>query len=176
MYDRETDSYWPQILGEAVNGNREGEEIDTFPVFWTTWEQAKAKYSDALVLSTETGTFRDYNSDPYGSYDKGDSYYNSGGPFFPVMHTSNEFSEKKVVVGIKNGDNVLALDPELVKTKGSLEFDLGNETHSAIYDEGLGAVRVYKGNLDDENKTWQTSFDVFWFAWYAYYPETEVLK
>ena len=97
MYDRQTDSQWPQILGVAIAGPNKGVVLDEIPLVWTTWGQWRAKYPQTLVLSTETGFFRAYGSDPYGSYDRSGTYYDSGPPFFPVMAADPRFPDKHVV-------------------------------------------------------------------------------
>lgn len=66
MYDRNTDSRWSQMQMRSVNGPLIGEEgsvIQTIQTDWKTWKQL---YSDARVLSNDTGFSRDYNSFAYG--------------------------------------------------------------------------------------------------------------
>jgi len=206
MYDRITDSYIPQILGKGINGDLDQIVLPTEPILWADWKDTKWLYPNAKVLSQETGFFRDYNNDPYGSYlpDDERSYYYFGGPIFPVMYTDNSFSEKKNVVGVKSDNHVVALDPFLIKDKKVLQFEIGTTKAVAVYDENLKSVRVYSrvindvlynfessndGFVDQDNHTWSyngiyenleltplTFFDVMWFAWYAYYPNTEVIK
>ena len=68
MYDRKTDSYWPQILGQAIEGELKGEKLEVFPVIWTTWELAREYYNEAKILSRDTSFARNYDRDTYGSY------------------------------------------------------------------------------------------------------------
>ncbi|TDO73749.1 uncharacterized protein DUF3179 [Halanaerobium saccharolyticum] len=79
MYDRASESYWPQIFGTAITEPAKGERLERFPVIWSKWKLVQAKYDQAQVLSTETGYSRDYNRDPYGSYreneEDADNYY-----------------------------------------------------------------------------------------------------
>lgn len=206
MYDRATDSYIPQILGIGINKDLKSTVIPTKPVHWTNWEYAKELYPDAKVLSSDTGFFRDYNSDPYGSYapDNDNSYYYIGGPIFPVLNAKGVFQDKKVVVGVKSGDSEVALDPLLIRDEKVYNFTLGDDHVVAVFDQDLKAIRVfnrlYKGQVlefkpadggfeDMQGNKWSYKgqsgndqleamvyFDVMWFAWYAYYPETEVIQ
>jgi Protein of unknown function (DUF3179) len=69
MYDRQTNSYWPQALGQAVVGPLLGEELEPVPtrlLSWADWQQA---HPDGLVLSSDTGHRRDYGSNPYVGYE-----------------------------------------------------------------------------------------------------------
>lgn len=202
MYDRETDSYIPQILGEGITGELSGEVLDTFPVVWTTWELAKEKYPQAEVLTDKTGFFRNYNRDPYGSYLEKGNYYDSGGAVFPLMNRDNRLPEKEVVIGIRIRANPIAIRKEFMR-----ENKVHNDKSAGIvafYDESLDDVRVFSSNfkgealtftyedgvtLDNKNRTWSVegissdghlewvdSFDVMWFAWAAFFPETKLVK
>ena len=53
MYDRATDSEWPQILGRSINGRMLGKSLEEIPLVWTTWKQWKERGTDAPILSTE---------------------------------------------------------------------------------------------------------------------------
>lgn len=206
MYDRETDSYIPQILGVGINNALKGTVIPTRPIHWANWGEVKTLYPNANVLSLETGFFRDYGNDPYETYlpDDKNSYYLFGEPLFPVLHTDNRFLDKKVVVGVKYKDSVLAIDPTLVREEKIVEFEISGLKAVAIYDAHLKTVRIFSRLLDDKllsftatqngfedqyTNNWSyngqyndqqlstiTYFDVMWFAWYAYYPDTEVIE
>ncbi|MCK5757692.1 MAG: DUF3179 domain-containing protein [Clostridiales bacterium] len=208
MYDRKTDSDIPQILGTAINSSLEGSELNTFPIYWTDWADAKTVYPDGLVLSIETGYQREYFMDPYGSYNPAikDSYYTSGAPKFDVINENDgTFTDKKIITGVKYSDNRIAINPETVKSLNLIQFDIGDIEAIAVYDQTIKAVRVFSSiyqntNLkftyqndklfDNRGTVWNengisengekldplTHFDVMWFAWYAYYPDTDVLK
>lgn len=76
MYDRNTGSRWSQMQMRSVNGDLIGEEgsvVQTIQTDWKTWKQL---YSDARVLSRETGFSRDYSSFAYGeSYLTNDNFF-----------------------------------------------------------------------------------------------------
>ncbi|MHA2394843.1 MAG: DUF3179 domain-containing protein [Promethearchaeota archaeon] len=208
MYDRETDSYWPQILGTSIHGLRKGESLNIFNIVWTKWSLVKEKYPDAQVLSEDTGFFRRYGDDPYGIYSDSNSYYNSGNPFFPVMHEDNRLEPKEVVTGIIIGANRLAIPKQVTRDNLVINTQVGEYPLVAIYDESFEAVRVFSRNVNgielnfsikdgeiiDQNEViWSTSsaaltqdltgtrlealtsFDVMWFAWTAFYPDTELI-
>lgn len=175
MYDRQTDSWWPQMLGIAITGENEGNELEKFPVYWTTWGKWKAKYPNTLVLSKETGFIRNYESDPYGSYDEINTYYQTGGSFFPVMASSDVLPAKEVVVGIKLNNSYLAIPKNIVKERGNVNTSISNKSIVAIYDNELDIVKVFlkeNGSIEPIN----THYDAMWFAWYAFYPQTELYR
>jgi hypothetical protein len=150
MYDRETDSYWPQVLGVAINGPSKGEALGTTPVAWTLWGLARAEFPEALVLSDNTGFIRNYGADPYGSYFAEDSYYQTGEPFFPIMSRNSRLPPKEVVIGIKAEGAELAVPKNSVADAGVLNLELGRTPVVAIYDESLDVVRVYSRLVNGE--------------------------
>jgi hypothetical protein len=209
MYDRQTDSQWPQILGMAIDGKNKGTALDEIPLAWTHWSRWRARYPDTLVLSSDTGYFRSYGKDPYGSYDTAGTYYDSGGALFPVMAKNDRFNAKEVVIGVKANGRQLAIHKKGLRARKLANAKLGRLSVVAFYDPNLDSVRVFVGELDSKpisfslvkdqiideltgsfwtaegrsvagkmsgNQLKQlTSYDVMWFAWYAFFPETQVL-
>ncbi len=209
MYDRPTDSNWPQVLGVAIQGRLKGATLEEFPVVWTTWERWKRLYPNTLVLSRETGHIRAYGQDPYGSYRRpGNNYYFTGGPFFPIMHRSDRLPMKHVVMGIKHNGEQLAIPKDAMRKVEVSNTDIGEEPIVVLYDSALDTVRVYSRRLEGKvlqferrgdvvadrqtGTTWSprgqalkgklrgaqlmgiNTFDVMWFAWYAFFPATRL--
>ena len=203
MYDRTEDVLISQIDGVGLEGDLEGYGLKSIPTYWIDFQTASENYPDALVLSSNTGYIRNYNNDPYGSYteDKARNYYADQGVMFPLMHVDNEsmFHDKHMVIGIKAGQNRIALDPSAV-SQGQV-LPIGDGSLSAVYDSNLKAVRIYnhdnplelvEGVLQDSSGSqWQIDgkpmfdgepltspiyYEVMWFAWHAFYPDTEVIQ
>lgn len=205
MYDRATNSMWPQLFGTAVRGDRKGERLREIPgAITTTFGRWKAKFPDGLVLSTETGHARAYGSWPYGDYET------SSGIIFPVRHQDERFHRKKVVVGVRHGGAALAIPKSEVAAKRVANAEVGGRPIVALHDADLDAVRVFdrttpKGVLrfalrdgavvDEQSGTrWAvdgrgergelanarleqlSAYDVMWFAWFAFNPKTTVLS
>jgi hypothetical protein len=102
MYDRQTNSYWPQAMGKAVVGPLTGEELEFVPariLSWGDWSQA---FPDGLVLSTDTGAQRDYGTNPYAGYDDEERPFLFSGDIDPRLPA------KEHVLGIAGEDNVIA--------------------------------------------------------------------
>ncbi|PIQ67755.1 hypothetical protein COY25_03715 [Candidatus Uhrbacteria bacterium CG_4_10_14_0_2_um_filter_41_7] len=175
IFDRESDSEFSQILLTAISGTRFGEGLDTEPVIWSNWQLAKQKYENAKVLSVNTGFLRDYQNDPYGSYQKKNSYYYVGSPLFPLISTDDRLPAKEVVVGVygTSGQH-LAFLKSAVKGKGSISKMIEDTQITAVYDESLDTVYVYTS--DPEVKILADFMDVMWFAWSAHFPDTELMQ
>ncbi len=171
MYDRETDSEWPQVLGTAISGELYGQRLRTVPLMWTTWGDWRAAHPDTRVLSTDTGSLRDYGSDPYGSYPDSSGYYAGGRPIFPVQHTDDRFPPKTVVIGVRSGGRQLAIHKDLVRREGTVEETVGGTTVRAEWDAELETARV----LRTDGAGHGDYMDAMWFAWHAFYPRSGVL-
>src|SRR6056297_76969 len=102
MYDRATDSRWPQVLGTAISGEFEGQSLQEFRLVWTTWKRWKAAHPETQVLSTDTGYVRNYGQDPYGSYVPNPSgYYVRDSTLFPPLGQDDRLPNKRVVLGAR---------------------------------------------------------------------------
>lgn len=67
MRDRETDSWWSIVTGDAIGGQLQGTELKEIPVAEKiTWKEWKKRHPDTLVLSVD-GKEHD-ESDPYAKY------------------------------------------------------------------------------------------------------------
>ncbi|OJF91532.1 DUF3179 domain-containing protein [Alkalibacterium sp. 20] len=174
MYDRETESYFPQILGIAVDGELKGQRLEEFPVLWSTWGRVKEQYDDAQVLSENTGFIRDYNQDPYGSYVESSGFYYSDALIYPVMFENDQFQNKEVMIAGRVGDEPFAIPKKSLAEEKIIHFNLGDHSLVANYYEALDTARVFIE--DEEEEIFVNSYDVMWFAWYAFFPETMVYE
>lgn len=69
MYDRETESWWQQAIGEGIVGEMAGTELKTLPSWMESWAQFKTRNPDGLVMA-EPAFRRDYGRNPYRGYDR----------------------------------------------------------------------------------------------------------
>ena len=75
MYDRQTDSWWQQFLGEGIVGAMTGKRMKTLPSRLESFEKFAARHPDGEVLIPSDPNMRAYGANPYVGYD------NSGFPF-----------------------------------------------------------------------------------------------
>lgn len=69
MWDRQTESWWQQITGEAIVGELTGTKLDFIPIQLISWLDFKQTFPDGRYLTRETGFDMEYNLSPYASYD-----------------------------------------------------------------------------------------------------------
>jgi len=165
LYDRKTESLWSQILAQAISGERKGERLAMVVVENTSWQNWLAKQPDTLVLSTQTGFSRDYSRSPYGQYDSSDAIY------FPVSKQSRRYHLKEKIIGVQvNG-----------RFKAYPFIELSRSSSGVIYDEPGGEkIEIHfnkehqSGVVKLETGEVHPSIMSYWFAWFAFHPDTEV--
>jgi len=69
MYDRQTESWWQQFVGEAIVGELTGGKLTSLPAQIVGFADFSRAWPYAEVLSQRTGFNRDYGDNPYVGYD-----------------------------------------------------------------------------------------------------------
>ena len=165
MYDAKTDTYWTQIDGLAIVGELTGQKlvpisIDT--VVWRDWKNSE-NAKDSEVLSQDTGMNRNYGRDPYGNY------YEDSFLLFPVENSDNRIHAKTVVFGIEvNGNYKAYKEDDLIKLN-KIEDEIVGVKIKVERDE-LGIVKITNLETGEEIVKERD----FWFAWYAFHPNTKL--
>jgi len=67
MYDVSTDSYWVQVNGQAVLGERTGQQLTPLPSVVDTWGQWRIDHPDTLVLARPSRNIP-YESNSFAGY------------------------------------------------------------------------------------------------------------
>ncbi|HCP81182.1 MAG TPA: hypothetical protein DIT67_06180 [Octadecabacter sp.] len=68
MFDRETESWWQQAIGEGIVGEMTGVELQTLPSWMESWAEFSTRNPDGLVMD-QPNQRRDYGANPYVQYD-----------------------------------------------------------------------------------------------------------
>ncbi len=165
MYDRKTDTYWSQIDGKAIVGELTGEELKEISIDTVVWRDWKSAHSDSEVLSQDTGFNRDYGTDPYGSY------YEDSFLFFSVENEDDRVHPKTVIFGIEVDGKFKAYKEEDLIESGIIEDEIA-EVRIKIERDNAGIVKIK--NLDSGKEIVKERD--FWFAWYAFHPDTELYE
>ena len=101
MWDRQTESWWQQLTGEAVVGTLTGTKLEALPSQTLSWSDFKERYPDGDVLSRDTGHDRDYGANPYEGYDTADQQ-----PFLLDGEADRRLPPKERVAAAFVGDDV----------------------------------------------------------------------
>ncbi|MEM9902489.1 MAG: DUF3179 domain-containing protein [Pseudomonadota bacterium] len=68
MYDRQTESWWQQALGQGIVGVHTGATLTALPTWMESWEEFRRRNPSGLVMD-EPAFNRAYGRNPYVSYD-----------------------------------------------------------------------------------------------------------
>ena len=68
MFDRETESWWQQAVGEGIVGAMMGQELRQLPTWMESWDEYRARNPEGLVMD-QPPVRRDYGRNPYANYD-----------------------------------------------------------------------------------------------------------
>ena len=69
MWDRQTQSWWQQITGEAIVGELTGTQLEFIPAPVITWGQFAGAFPEGEVLTRPFSPFMDYDLPLYSGYD-----------------------------------------------------------------------------------------------------------
>lgn len=168
LYDRQSESLWSQIMSQAISGDFKGQKLKRLPLQHTNWADWIKKHPDTLVLSEQTGYSRDYRRNPYSGYENSRSLY------FQVSNKAPAyFHPKERVLGLEINNQFKAypfseidksgkalIEDEFAGQKVSIHWDRGNQ-QASIADASGNTIAAIEG---------------FWFAWFAFHPQTEVYR
>ena len=73
MFDSESRTLWPQLVGEGAVGTLTGTALLRYPAQIVSFAEFRRAFPGASVLSRETGFSRNYGANPYVGYDRADT-------------------------------------------------------------------------------------------------------
>jgi len=165
FYDRATNTLWDQIEAKGIVGPLTGEELELVPVTMTRWSRWRDAHPDTLVLSSSTGFDRDYSTDPY------ERYRGSTTLMFPVSQQDQRIQPKAVVFGFDLDQGPVAYTESLLQEHGAFQHTLAGVNHVVtLHDDGT--VTLQKA----ESELLFVPIRLYWFAWYTFHPQTELVR
>jgi len=162
MFDRggDPESLWSQMKAEAITGPAVEQSLKPLPLELTTWSDWQERYPMTKVLWAETGTYArnryaDYFADP--------------GVKYRMTATSDALLAKERVLGLWTSSTARAypesaFSPEQTRITDQLDG-------KSVVIEFNPQTRSFRVAEADEGVHWMYSF---WFAWYAFHPESDV--
>ncbi|NNG03780.1 MAG: DUF3179 domain-containing protein [Inquilinus sp.] len=170
MYDRLTESWWQQFLGEAVVGELTGTVLDIRPSRLESVERFAARHPDGRVLVPANPRMRSYGRNPYAGYDS------TSWPFLYRGDYDGPVPALARVVAV--GDQAWTLD--MLRRAGRIEAGDLVLTWEAGQNSALDTAAIAEGrdvgNVVVQRRTADGLADVpydipFAFAFRAFMPE-----
>lgn len=166
LYDRQTESLWSQLMNQAISGSMRGTRLTPIALSHTSWSDWKTRHPDTVVMTENTGFNRNYQDNPYQGYKLDKKIW------FPVTTTSDLYHPKELVLGIELNGKVKAYPfSELTKMPTTFEDTLAGQTIKIQFSKQHQSAEIF----DTENQALPT-VTTFWFAWYAFHPESQIFK
>lgn len=199
LYDRETDSLWTQLSGDAIDGPLAGKSLQEIPSEMSTWAEWKARHPNTVVLkkSVPVGPgYLGYASDPdmLG--------------MFGSKNPDQRLGGKEVIHGVRlPGGAALAVVESYLEEKGGIVASVGGSS-LLITGSAAGGVVAYRlpqgvaAAAMQQDGTWKLADGssvepstgnvvggprqgetlerlpvtrAYWFAWASFYPRSEVV-
>ncbi|MGD9629632.1 MAG: DUF3179 domain-containing protein [Pyrinomonadaceae bacterium] len=135
MYDRETESWWQQITGEAIVGDLTGKTLKQFPTQIISFEQFADAHPTGKVLSRETGHVRDYGRNPYVGYDDIDDV-----PFLFKGATDKRLRPMEKVVVVDLGSKAKAYPHSITKERRVVYDRIGSTEIVIFHSDGASSA------------------------------------
>lgn len=167
MYDRETQSWWQQALGEGVVGDHAGTSLVQLPGWMESWGEFRDRNPDGLVMD-EPEWRRAYGQNPYVGYDsaarpflyQGENPPHNVNPLARVVRVDNRawtFERLRAASEIREAGIVLTWTSGQASALDSRTIAEGRD---------VGTVRVRDAQGRD------VPHDIpFAFAFHAFYPD-----
>jgi hypothetical protein len=119
MWDRQTESWWQQLTGEAIVGELTGLKLALYPAQILGWSAFKETYPACDVLSRETGFERDYGTNPYVGYDDINS-----SPFLFDRRADDRFPPMERAVGVERDGEAVAYPFSALESIGVINDEI----------------------------------------------------
>jgi hypothetical protein len=199
MYDRQTETYWSQLLGEAVEGALAGTQLQFVPSWFTTWSEWKEQFPNTVALEKGSASGDSYSG-----------YYNDGRAGVIGESTDDDrLDTKQFVIGVESMGEAVAYPFDILRSEPVINDMVGELSVMIVFVEDGAVGLVYDrsvagqeltfngdtGQLRDDQtgSVWDPwrgvaingplegqvlvrvpSTRSFWFGWKDWYPETKV--
>ena len=135
MYDRQTETLWQQITGEALVGDLLGTTLTQLPAQIVSFADARTSAPQALVLSRETGHDRAYGRNPYVGYDDVDAR-----PFLFDGEIDGRVPPMEHVVAVERGGEAVAVSFARLREDRVWQGEVGGEPVVVLWAPGTATA------------------------------------
>jgi len=171
MWDRQTETWWQQVTGEALVGELAGRRLAMMPAGIIAWSEFRRQRPGGRVLSRDTGFQRDYGRNPYVGYDDV-----SQSPFLFAGPSDGRLRPMERVVTVSLGGQHVAYPFSALRERRVIADDVGRQRIVVLFEPGaasaldaaqiatsrdVGATAVYLAAIDGRSLTFSWQDDAF---------------
>ncbi|MEM1096433.1 MAG: DUF3179 domain-containing protein [Bacteroidota bacterium] len=169
MFDRQTETLWQQLTGEAIMGDYVGTTLTPVPAQLISFAQFQEAYPDAKVLSRRTGHTREYGTNPYAGYDDIENT-----PFLYDGPTDDRLLPMEKVIAVSRSGLDVAYPHRITRARTVLHDQIGGESVVVFHTSGAvsaldeqvihqskedGSTGVFLAQLDGRTLTFRAAGD-----------------
>ena len=174
MYDRQTESWWQQFLGEAIVGDMLGTRLDMLPSRIESFANFRARAPEGRVLVPAFLSMRSYGDNPYEGYDSLSSPWLYRGD----MPTEIAPLARVVTVGREAWSLALVRERKRIEKDGIVitwEPGQASALDTGVIAEGFDVGNVIVQRRNGSGALEDTVYGVdFAFAFRAFYPDAPI--
>ena len=172
MYDRQTESWWQQFLGQGIVGEMTGKTLKALPARLESWAKFKARAPQGMVQVPRRKGMRNYGANPYAGYDS------LPRPFLYQGEMPKNVAPLSRVVSTQDRSQAWSLDllkqKKEIRLAGGLVFRWEPGQNSAL-DSGVIARGADVGNVTAQRNGKDIPYFVdFAFAFHAFFPKATI--
>ena len=148
MYDRQTESWWQEIGGEAIVGELSGKKLELLPQTIVSWADFKSTFPEGKVMSRDTGYGVPYGENNYCCYE-GWGYEGFGDAYAYIGPLHSKLPPLTRIVGISIGDESLAVTYRTLRKQSVAELNFAGQDLVIFHKKGtvsaLSSDRIAEG-------------------------------
>lgn len=172
MYDRQTESWWQQFLGQGIIGEMTGKTLKALPARLESWAKFRERAPKGLVQVPNSKGMRNYGANPYAGYDSLPK------PFLYSGEMPSNVPPLSRVVSTEDRSQGWSLD--LLKAKKEIRLADGlvfqwTPGQNSALDTSLIARGADVGNVTAQRNGKDIPYFVdFAFAFHAFFPKAKI--
>jgi len=171
MYDRQTETWWQQFLGEGLIGKYTGETLKVLPARLESYANFIKRAPEGEVLVPNRPAQRNYGRNPYVAYDQQDRPY----PLFEGDLPDYINPMARIVVVDQKAWSLELLSQKGTVSDGDLKITWSNGQNSALDTSKISEGQDV-GNVIVQRNGEDTVYDVtFAFVFNAFHPDKRII-
>ena len=139
MFDRQTNSLWSHILGQAISGEFEGTQLTFIPALQTDWQSWQELHPDTLVVNP-----RLVGDDVYTNY-----YLSGQEGVLGWQNPDERLLSKEYVLGLRLGGQAKAYPFSVLSQQPVVNDQVAGINLVIFFDQAAASGTVFERQLKD---------------------------
>lgn len=164
MYDRTTENLWQQSTGQVLAGSFFGKKLELVSFQLMTISDIRSKYTDAKIISPNTGYTRDYDRNPYSGYDTDDRFV------FEPSKIDTTFPPKTIMAIFRTTDTTPVGTPWLALREEKTTTETINGVSYTLRTSDSGELTI----VDGDGTNYPFYFEM-WFSFATQHDDNKIV-